>query len=417
MKVSLLVIGSEVLSGKVSDANTKLLAGYLLSNNIDFVSVMIVRDDPQEIIRGLEELKNNSEVIITSGGLGPTKDDMTKSTIGSYLGRKSVYNNEAETIARRHYERLQRQWPGKDHEYAQLPEGFIALSNSSGFAPAFYVEHENKIILSAPGVPREFQSVIEDHLLKITSGKREISAILNLITVRTKKVPEEKIFGEVDPQLWDKLSQYGDVSSLPTLMGVDICVKTRSTSLAESQLKAENILKTFKASPIHPSVWNYGAESLEEVILLKAKEKNVTFGFAESATGGLCSHRITEISGSSQSFLGSVICYDESVKKNFLGVDPKTLDTFGVVSPETAQEMAKGLLNKLNVNIAISITGIAGPTGSTTDNPVGTVCIGVATKNKVTAESFKLLGNRELLKIRFSQVALLTLLEQLDELL
>ena len=414
MKVSLLVIGNEILNGKTTDANTRFLAEYLMKNHLEFHSVLTVRDNEADIHAGLDSLLAQSEIIVTSGGLGPTKDDITKGALATYLKREIVYSKESEEIAIKSYLRLNRVWPGSEHEYAKLPVGFTALSNSIGFAPSFFVEEQGGLILSGPGVPREFQAIIEDHLLKISNHRRKTQVHYEYITVRTQKVPEEKIFTEVDPELWDKLSQYGDVSSLPAFMGVDICVKIVTPSKEETASQTKKVLDVFRNSPVHQHVWHYGPESIEEVILTKTREKKITFGFAESATGGLISHRITGISGASASFMGSVVCYDSGVKIKTLGVNPQTILDKGVVSSETAQEMAQGLREKLAVDIAISITGIAGPLGGTIEKPVGTVWIGVASKNNSSTEHFKLFGDRDQLKTRFAQVALLRLLKEVE---
>jgi nicotinamide-nucleotide amidase len=415
MKVSLLVIGNEILNGKTTDANTRFLAEYLMTNHYDFHSVLTVRDNEADIHLALNSLWSQCEIIVTSGGLGPTKDDITKGAVARFLKREIVYSAESEEIARKSYTRMNRVWPGPQHEYAKLPAGFVALENSAGFAPSFYVEEKKGIILSAPGVPREFKAIIEDHLNKISSHRRKSQEFYDYVTVRTQKVPEEKIFGEVDANLWDSLSVYGDVSSLPGFMGVDICVKIVSPSLVETENKKKKIIDIFNASPVHQHVWHYGPESVEEVLLTKALSKKITFGFAESATGGLCSHRVTGISGASASFMGSVICYDESVKIKTLGVKSETIKEKGVVSSETAIEMALGLKEKLGLDIAISITGLAGPNGGTPENPVGTVWIGVASKSKSRATHYKLFGDREQLKGRFAQLALLALLAEVED--
>lgn len=414
MKVSLLVIGNEILNGKTTDANTRFLAEYLMTNHYDFHSVLTVRDNEADIHLALDSLRSQCEIIVTSGGLGPTKDDITKGAVARFLKREIVYSAESEEIARKSYTRMNRVWPGPQHEYAKLPAGFVALENSAGFAPSFYVEEKKGIILSAPGVPREFKAIIEDHLNEISSHRRKSQEFYDYVTVRTQKVPEEKIFGEVDANLWDSLSVYGNVSSLPGFMGVDICVKIVSPSLVETENKKKKIIDIFNASPVHQHVWHYGPESVEEVLLTKALSKKITFGFAESATGGLCSHRVTGISGASASFMGSVICYDESVKIKTLGVKSETIKEKGVVSSETAIEMALGLKEKLGLDIAISITGLAGPNGGTPENPVGTVWIGVASKSWSRATHYKLFGDREQLKGRFAQLALLTLLAEVE---
>lgn len=415
MNIGFLIIGSEVLDGKILESNTRTLAEFLRFQNLEVQEAQIVRDHKEAITEALQQLFTNNDLVITSGGLGPTKDDITKETIANFLGRKIIFSPEAMSVSEENYQRMGRTFPGKDHGYCYLPENFIPLSNSTGFAPSFYTHHENKLLFSAPGVPREFKSMLQDHLLSIISEKIGHENLKHVI-VKTRGIPEEKIFGEVDTDLWDKLEKIGEVSSLPNLMGVDIGVKIKTQSQEETLRKEKEVISIFQNSPVAPNIWSYGPDLLEEKIVAIANRKNIHYGFAESATGGLCSHRITGISGSSQSFMGSVICYDEGIKERILGVKAETLAKFSAVSEETAKEMAQGLLEKFNLDVAVAITGYAGPSGGSEKYPVGSVCIGRAVKGKESAaEVFHFRGDRELLKQRFSQAALFTLLDELEK--
>jgi nicotinamide-nucleotide amidase len=414
MKLGFLIIASEVLDGKIADLNTKILADFLRDKQLEIHESMVVRDHRDAILRALTLLAESHDIIITSGGLGPTQDDITKEMLGIFLNKKVVFNQDALKIAEDNYARFGRTFPGREHGYAWLPEDFTPLSNSTGFAPGFYTQFKNKILFSAPGVPREFRSMLADHLEKLVVSKSQ--GYLKHVIIRTKNIPEEKIFGEVDPSLWSKLESLGEVSSLPVIMGVDIGVKIKANSVDELETKEQQIHRIFETSPIFSAVWASGLESLEEKIIRIANQKKIRFGFAESATGGLCSHRLTSIPGSSQSFMGSVICYDERIKETILGVRSSTLRTHTAVSSETATEMAQGLLEKFNLDIAISITGYAGPGGGTSENPVGTVYLATAIKGKrTTGEVFKLKGDREVLKQRFSQAALYSLLDEVEK--
>lgn len=415
MKIAFLIIASEVLDGKISDQNTKLLAEFLRTQHLDIQKSLVVRDQKEAITSALKDLCGHYDLVVTSGGLGPTKDDITKETLGAFFQRELRYSAEAHKIADENYQRFNRPFPGKDHGYCYLPEGFIPLSNSTGFAPGFYDKYDGNILFSAPGVPREFKSMLQDHLLGLIKLQKGKNVFLDHVIVRTKNVPEEKIFAEVDPTLWSKLEVYGEVSSLPILMGVDIGVKVKAGSLDELSEKVSAIKKIFFESEVRKHIWHYGPESIEEKIVTLANQKKIRFGFAESATGGFCSHRITNISGSSQCFMGSVVCYDEKVKEHVLGVNAETLRNFGAVSLECAKEMAQGLYTNLNLDIAISITGYAGPGGGDEKFPVGSVCIGKGLSSGATSTSYMALrGDREILKQRFSQAALYALLEELE---
>jgi nicotinamide-nucleotide amidase len=414
MKIGFLVIGSEILDGKITDLNTKALADFLRLQNVDLTLALTVRDQEDSIMNSLEILFKECDVVVTSGGLGPTLDDITKQTLAKFLGRVIAYSPDAEEVALKNYAKFDRPFPGKEHGYCYLPSGFVALNNSTGFAPNLFTQYLDKYLICGPGVPREFKSMLDDHMVPQILSKFRSLEVIESINIRTKKVPEEKIFNEVDKDLWAKLSAYGDVSSLPIFYGVDIGVKLRAHTEAELARKKAAVMKIIEDSPVNEHIWHIGRESLEEVIVKKTKEKNIKFGFAESCTGGLCSHRVTNVSGSSATFMGGVVSYDNSVKEALLEVDKETLRYYGAVSVETAQEMAQGLLKNLNLDLAISITGIAGPAGGSQEKPVGTVCIGVSMKGKTYGEKFKFFGDREQLKNRFSQAALMMLLENVE---
>ena len=416
MNIGLLIIGNEVLEGKISDANTRHLSQFLRSHHLELKLSLTVSDEEESIHIGLKTLFSLCDVVITSGGLGPTRDDITKESIASYFGKHIQFSQSAFEVAQNNYQRFNRPFAGKDHGYCFLPEGFMALDNSTGFAPGLYTENNGKYLLCGPGVPKEFKSLLEDHFLFRIEGKFPDSRqLIESVNARTKKVPEEKIFREVDPDLWDKLGTFGTVSSLPNVMGVDIGVKIRADSQTELEEKKQRVLEILEASPVKPHIWQIGNLSLEEYIVGLANSKNITYGFAESCTGGLCSHRITNVSGSSKTFVGSIISYAEAVKQKLLNVEASTLKNYSDVSIQTAGEMSSGAAQQLRTKIAVSITGIAGPGGGTPEKPVGTVCFGITTNGKTQTHIAHFPGDREQLKLRFSQAALYYLLEELEK--
>jgi nicotinamide-nucleotide amidase len=415
MRIGLLIIGNEILQGKISDSNTTLLARYLIAHNRELSSTMVVGDEIKSIHQGLNVLFSSCDVVITSGGLGPTQDDVTKEALASWFKSNISYSQEAFEVASKNYQRFNRPVPSQDHPYCYLPQGFIALENSTGFAPGLFMQSEGKYLLSGPGVPREFKSLLEDHFASlILSQLPKSEELIELYTVRTKRIPEEKIFKVVDPTLWEKLAAFGSVSSLPHIMGVDIGVTLKAQSSREMENKKSQLKKIFLHSPLAGHIWHFGVTSLEELIVRVANEKKITYGFAESCTGGLCSHRITSVSGCSQTFLGSVVSYAESVKSSILGVSEQTLAKFSAVSEQAASEMAQGVAQKLKLDIGISITGLAGPGGGSSLTPVGTVYIGVWARGKSSVYHYHFPGEREQLKQRFSQGALYLLLEELQ---
>ena len=416
MNIGLLIIGNEVLEGKITDANTRALSQFLKARHLELKTVLTVSDEISHIHLGLKTLYTMCDVVITSGGLGPTIDDVTKEAIASFYGRKVLFNESSYEVAANNYQRFNRPFAGKEHGYCYLPEGFLALDNTTGFAPGLFFQNEKNFLLSGPGVPKEFKSLLEDHFEKLIESQfPKSSELIESITVKTKKIPEEKIFGEVDTTLWSKLSSLGNVSSLPNVMGVDIGVKIKAMSQEELQEKKNQVLKIFSESPVKDGIWQIGNLSLEEYIVELANKKNITYGFAESATGGLCAHRITNVAGSSKTFIGSIVSYGESVKQRVLHVEASTIKKHSVVSVQTAGEMSSGAAQQLQTKIVVSITGIAGPGGGTPEKPVGSVCFGVTVNGKTTTHAAHFPGDREQLKMRFSQAALYYLLEELEK--
>lgn len=414
MKIGLLIVGTEVLKGMVADANTFWLAGFLKKQHLELSKVITVGDSETEIVRGLTELYHDCEMVFTSGGLGPTLDDITKTAIARYFKLNIEYSAQAREIAVKNYQQFNREL-ANGHVYETLPQGFTALWNPTGFAPGlFFQSPQKKFILSGAGVPKEFKILVSEHFQSLLAPHLPQTGFHQTITFRTKRIPEEKIFTELVPTLWQDLERYGTVSSLPQLMSVDVCAHLKASSQTELEKKEKDVMALVSRSALKDYIWEIGTRTIEEVIMDLALKHKVHFGFAESCTGGLCSHRMTNVAGVSQVFWGSVVCYDNSVKENTLKVNSSTLKEYGAVSEQTAAEMATGLKSLLNLDMAISITGIAGPGGGSAEKPVGTVCIGVADKTGVSTQRLVLFGDREQLKNRFSQAALMLLLEKLQ---
>ena len=404
MRIGMLIIGSELLQGKQLEANLHFLGGFLRTYHQEVTAAQIVSDKKSLIQEALKSLYQNVDLVVVCGRLGPTPDDITKSELADFFKKPIGYSQIAEQVARENYQRMGKVYPDQ-HTYSQLPEGFTPLSNNAGFAPGLWFQDGIHTLIALPGVPREFRQMLEDHLPRLVQLQN--TQKLNLVTVRTKGIPEEKIFQDLCPGLWSELEKFGEVSSLPQLMGVDVGVKTTTSP--------ETIYQIIAQTALAPYVWSYGMKSLEETIIELAAEKKMTFGFAESCTAGLCAHRITNVSGASQVFWGSVVSYDNTVKKNLLKVKPQTLLDPGAVSPECATEMALGARAVLGVDVAISLTGIAGPGGGSIQKPVGTVCIAVATSVGHQTKILNFKGDRENLKLRFSQAGLYLLWETLSE--
>ena len=409
MKFDLIIIGNELLNSKIQDLNTHFLAKELFVAGHELRKTTIIRDDEQMFYDAISESHDKTDVIVTSGGLGPTRDDLTKTMLAKYFHKKVIYSKKSEEVVEKHFSRSTRVYDKEKIDYHNIPEDFLPIYNPTGFAPGLKLQTNKLRVYALPGVPHEFQAMIKEFI--IPDVKTESSKITKHVVFKTWKIPEAKIFSELDTNLWDLLENEGEVSSLPHVMGVDIGIRIEGNSLKEIESKEKKLLTIMSNSKLNAYIWFIGDSTLEERIIAEAKEKKLKIGFSESCTGGLCASRITNFSGSSSVFWGSIVSYSNEIKESSLNVKTETLNSFGAVSKETAFEMALGAKENLNVDIAVSTTGIAGPGGGSDSKPVGTVGIGVSSKEKTESQIYHFSGNRKNLKDKFSQIALMTMLE------
>ncbi len=409
----MIVIGDEILNGRTSDLNGGWLAQYLFKMGMEFKALRFIHDDADEINKALIVSLEESDIVITSGGIGPTVDDKTKKSLADYFQKNIIERPDVALIVTENYKRFGRPWAPEQNHYHFFPEDFIATNNPLGLAPGIvYFEAKNqKLVMSAPGVPREFHEMVTSEFLPLIKQFFQNRFQENFQTViRTKGISEEKIFFELCPTLWSELEIFGKVSSLPHTIGIDIVIGYNG-NLNEHLIKLEKIHQLIKSSALAVHVWQYGNRAINEMVLNYALENQKTFSFAESCTGGLVASKMTDLSGSSAVFKGGVVTYSNDAKVELLGVDSKTLEKFGAVSIEVAQEMARGALSKFNTDFAVSLTGIAGPTGGSELKPTGTVVIGFASKHSSGARVYLFPGDRIRRKERFSDMALLQLLD------
>lgn len=416
LNVSMIVIGDEILNGRTTDLNGSFLSKYLFQKGLNFKSLRFIHDDADEMNSALADCLNESDIVITSGGIGPTLDDKTKNTLANFFGKKIIERHDVAKIVTQNYAQFGRTWTPELNHYHFFPEDFIATNNPKGLAPGivYFEQKRKKLIMSGPGVPREFTEIVDTEFYPLIKKyfKDQLSEFHQTV-IRTENVSEEKIFFELCPTLWNDLERFGKVSSLPHYIGIDIVV-SYSGNQKEHEKKQAEIKKLIEKTVLKDHVWQYGNKAMNELVLEVALEKNVTFSFAESCTGGLVASKITDLSGSSKVFMGSVVSYSNEAKSEFLGVNPKTIEKVGAVSIEVATEMACGALEKFKTDFAISISGIAGPTGGSPEKPAGTVVIGYASKKTSGAKSFQFPGDRIRRKERFSDMALLTLLKLMN---
>lgn len=412
-----IAIGDELLSGRTREANGGTLAKWGQKLGLPLTHLQIVGDEQSEIQKALQEATSRSELVICSGGLGPTPDDRTKNALAAFLKVSLEDNPKAREILDIQYQRIQKVWSSDQNAYHLIPAGVEPLENLKGLAPGLFANFKNSQILFLPGPPMEFEAMLESHLEKITRTLKTSPQKTTQLSIRTYGVPEEKIFGELCPGLWEKLEVFGKLSSLPTLFGVDLILQSPQSFDEQQQRNWENQIKqSLLKTEVAPFIWQFGEQDLAEFLLDKMRAQNLTLGLAESCTGGLASSLVTDIPGCSDIFFGSVISYHNNVKFNLLGVDESTLKNHGAVSRACVEQMANGARKTLGVDAVVAFSGIAGPAGGSDKKPVGTLALGLSSSwGGTSSQLCQLRGDRITLKKRFAVKGLHWLLSSLPK--
>jgi len=414
LKLEFILIGDELLSGHKKDANLHQLTGLLSQRGLSLRYVQVIGDKMPDIIQAMNLAASRSQIIITSGGLGPTRDDLTKDALAESFNLPLMHSPEAAQVVLSHYQRVGRDCRFEINRYDQIPKESEALFNPVGFAPGIYFENnENKFnILLAPGVPKEFHAIIDHHLDKILKFHSHFKAKKQLCW-KTFGIPEEKIFSELCPTLWSDLAKMGRVASLPHLSGVDITLTLDADRYESLKTTIDQVIHS---SGLTPYIWTKEKISLPEFVVQLAKKKKVTFSFVESCTGGMASHLVTLISGCSEVFKGSIVSYQTQIKNSLLEIDSSITQEDGV-NELTAQAMSLNGKKKLHADYCLSFTGFAGPNGGTKDNPVGRLWLCLTDKEgNHLIKKLDLIGNRQDRIERFTYAGLHFLRQELEKL-
>ena len=404
-----ITIGDEILYGQITDTNTKWI-----SENLDKIGIKTIRkssvgDVKKEILNILNESLKRADIVLITGGLGPTKDDITKKTLADFFDDHLVINTHAEAFVKNFFEKRGREFTEINRQQAALPSKCIYLHNATGTAPGMWFEKDGKIIVSMPGVPVEMHYLMEYEVLPRLKKRFELPEIIHQV-IRTIGLGESFLAEKISD--WeDNLPENLKLAYLPSFGEVKL--RITGVDFDREKLKKQIDAEVKKLSPIISEyIYSLENENIEEAIGEVLKNKNMTVGVAESCTGGYLSHLFTSIPGSSAYFMGGIVSYSNEAKMAVLNVKQETLTKFGAVSEETVIEMAEGSRNLLKTNYAISTSGIAGPEGGTPDKPVGTVWLAV-TNGKETLTKKLTLGNQRLVNIQYSGKAALNLLRTL----
>jgi len=405
MRIEFIAIGSEMLFLDRVESNSFHLQKSLRNLGLDLSRKTIIGDDRIEIQNTIEESLVRSNVLILSGGLGPTVDDLTVDTIAELLGRKTDLNPESWNKIQDRLSQIGRT-PNLGHKkQAYTIEGASILENSVGQAPGQYIEVKGRHIFMLPGVPAEFKALIDDGILPIL---RKISPPLkpvNVLVFKFAAIAES----DLDLRISSKLSNLIPMADEELIITTKPGIQTVSlvTRLFDEELEdRKNALEKAFLDEFPDNFYASENKNLEETVGSLLTEKNLKLATAESCTGGLLADRITDIPGASSYFLQGLVTYHNDAKKNLLGVKEETLQTYGAVSKETAGEMCAALRIMSGADINVSITGIAGPGGGSSDKPVGTVFIGIADKNEINIETKTISGTRRFFKEWVTSVAL-----------
>ncbi|MFN2636619.1 MAG: competence/damage-inducible protein A [Gemmatimonadaceae bacterium] len=409
--MELITIGDELLLGFTIDTNAAHIARTLAASGIEIVQRTTVGDSPDLIADAVREALERTGAVITTGGLGPTSDDLTKPAIARIFGRKMRLDDEiAEVLEKRWRTRFPTSvFPATNRAQAEIPEGAHILVNRHGTAPGIWLEdEEGRWVAMLPGVPREMRGMLAEELLPLVRSRSPgNSAVVLSRTLRTTGIAESAIAELLGTDfLRDEGPEMGSLplAYLPGVTGVDLRVTAKGLPLEKADPLLRNAMDKLRQKV---GAYAYGEDDVDlaEVVLDRCRELNLKIAVAESCTGGLLGERLTNIPGSSDVFVGGVIAYHDNVKRNVLGVRPQDIQRDGAVSEEVALQMAFGARALLNADVGVSITGIAGPGGGTAEKPVGLVWIAVHI-SEGKARRFHVAGDRTEIRQRSAQAAL-----------
>ena len=417
MDVELITIGDELLLGFTIDTNAAHMARELAAIGIGIKRRGTVGDIAEDIATAVREALDRTGAVITTGGLGPTSDDLTKPSIASIFGRGMRLDEQhVAWMEQRWQQRFGRRMPESNRAQAMLPEGATKLTNNHGSAPGIWLEDEcGRWVAMLPGVPREMRGMLADTLLPILQKRVAASGattVVKSLTLRTTGVAESLLADQIDP-IRDKLGPV-TLAYLPAPDGVDLRLTVRDVGASEADATLHEAAEQLRAR-LGRSIYAENSTDLASVVLDRCRALRLTIAVAESCTGGLLGARLTSIAGSSDVVLGGVIAYANDVKRDLLGVDQSVLDSHGAVSEPVARQMAQGARSRLRASIGLAITGVAGPGGGTPEKPVGTVWIAAALPIGTRAVQLRLIGDREEIRRRATQSVLEVVRRALSE--
>ena len=411
-RAAILSTGDELTTGRTLDTNANYIADKLVGIGLEVATIVIVGDFRERIAWAWREALRQADVVISTGGLGPTADDLTTVTIGEVTGRELVMDEEVADRIRRMFEAMGRRMPENNLQQAMFPQGAVIVPNALGTAPGYRLSitadsigvgaaSEEKHLIVLPGVPREMKPMLEQTVLPWLQSQRGGDEIYVSQVFQTFGISESALDEEVAKVLRADEARIAFRAAFPQV-SVRLTVQGRPEQ-APARL-AE--LSTRLREGLAEYVYGEGDTTMEAEVGKLLAARGMTIALAESCTGGLIGNRLTNVAGSSAYLKGGVIAYSNEVKEKQLGVRAETLAAHGAVSVETAEEMATGVRRLIGADLGLAVTGIAGPDGGTSDKPVGTVCFALVSAGRTFHRRYQLWGNREWVKLLSSQIAL-----------
>lgn len=403
-----ITIGDEILFGQITDTNTQWMGVELSLIGVKTIRKSSVGDVREEILRVLKEAQERADIVLITGGLGPTKDDITKHTLCEYFGTSLAIHPDALEAVDTFFRKRGRELSDINRQQAALPLNATYIPNTRGTAPGMWFDHEGTVFVSLPGVPFEMKGLMTDEILPRLKQRFTLPVIHHRV-IRTVGIGESFLAEKISA--WeDALPPHIRLAYLPSMGMVKLRLTATGTSLAALKEETEQLVQDI-LPVIQPFVFGYDGEEFEEVVAALLKASGQTISAAESCTGGYVAHLLTKIPGSSAYFQGGVVSYANEIKEQTLGVRPETLAKYGAVSEETIREMAEGIRTRFHTWFGLATSGIAGPDAGTPEKPVGTVWIAVSTPERTLTRKLTLGGDRQQ-NIHLSAIYLLNLLRK-----
>jgi len=386
IKTVIITTGDELLHGTTIDTNSAFISWHLLGTDLVVLKHITVGDQIESITAEIIESFSYADLLIITGGLGPTDDDNTVEAVSRIFNRSIITDSNADIKMTDYFRSMKIRINENDSKMTTVPSGSIVLNNNKGLAPGFIIEDNNKTLISLPGVPAETEKIFIEEVLPYLESRYNYSTG-NRLLMKLTGIRESDINSKINNLALGEKISWG----ISAKSGVcDLCFISSDSGFSDKEQLLSIFNNEFNSYVIGP-----GFNSPEDELVNLLKQKHLTISTAESCTGGLIGKRFTDIAGSSEVFTGSIIAYSNSIKTDVLGVKESTLKKNGAVSEETAVEMVKGVCRLYKTDIGISVTGIAGPGGGTEEKPVGTVCFGFYLNNKIIAKKKFFSGDRE----------------------